>query len=55
MFEWIKFVDLNKGPIISNILPPIADEILNPKSLNKKKKNNYKYKLKKIFNIFHLY
>ena len=53
MFEWINFFDLNNGPIISKIFPPSADENFNPKILKKEKKNNYKYKLKKIFNNFH--
>ena len=52
MFEWIKFVDLNNGPIISNILPPIADEILNPKILNKEKKITININWKKYLIFF---
>jgi len=41
IFKLINFLDLKIGPIISNNLPPIEEEILKPNILNKKKK---KYK-----------
>jgi hypothetical protein len=37
ILEWINVFDLKKGPIISNNLPPIADDILKPNNLNKQK------------------
>jgi hypothetical protein len=36
---WINFLDRKIGPIISNNLPPIFEDILNPNILNKEKKN----------------
>mgnify|MGYP007000132529 len=38
IFVSINLLDLNIGPIISNNLPPIVEEILKPNILNKKKK-----------------
>jgi hypothetical protein len=39
IFVWINFLDRKIGPIISNSLPPTPEDILNPKTLNKEKKN----------------
>ena len=52
IFVSINFLDLNIGPIISNNLPPIAEEILKPNILNKKKKIIKNKNWKKYLTIF---
>ena len=43
ILEWINLLDLNKGPIISNSLPPMWDDILKPNIFDALKKTNLGY------------
>ena len=42
IFLWITFLDLKKGPIISNIFPLISEDSLGPIILKIIKKKNWK-------------